>query len=184
MHCTNLGANPKLTSVSQRGRRQQEREKWAKGTPRTPRPATAVGGPGGDSGTPLAAAPYPAGQVSTGRPRGGARLTHRPPSGRHHHRAGKSSAQPSTGPPGPPGPAAPCPQSLPTRAATPGARLRPGAFVLSSMALAHSPRGAGDQAHPRTKRTQTQGVRGWGRCEGAQCGQIPPCGGRDLGWVA
>lgn len=151
--------------MSQLGRRRQERERWARRAPRTPRPASAAGRTRGQHETPLEAAPSPAPKVSMGWPRGGARRPHSPPSRHHHHRAGNP-------PPGPP----PDPQGLSAGAArvlrasrpAPSARVRTEgrAFVTSPMASAPSPSEARGRAHPRTPLTQTQEVRGRGRPAG------------------
>lgn len=166
MHCTNPGANPKLISVSQLGRRRQERKRWARRAPRTPRPAPAAGRTGGRHETPQEAVPSPAPKVSMGWPRGGARRPHSPPSRHHHHRAGNP----------PPGPA-PDPQGLSAgatrvlRASRPAlsARVRTEgrAFVTSPMVSAPSPREARGRAHPCTPLTQIQEVQGRGRPAGA-----------------
>lgn len=156
-HCTNAGANPKLTSVSQRGPQQQERERWARRAPRTPRPARAAGRTRWRQGTPLAAAPSPALQVSAGPPRGGARCPHRPLSRRHHHRAGNLPPGPSPDPQGLRAGATRRPLGL--RAPSPGTHVGAGRLCpLADGARAESERG-GQAARPRTRRTQAAGGR-------------------------
>lgn len=177
------GANPKLTSVSQRGRRRQERERWAKRTARTPRPAPEAGRTRRRLRDTPKGGPHPSPTGERGPAWEGARRPHQSPSGRHHHRTGNPQPGPPPHPQGLRARATPRPRGLPTRAANPGARARPGAFVPSPMALSPSPTGAGGQEHPRTPRTQTQRGAGPGRCAGALRRRSPPCGGRDLGWV-
>lgn len=170
MHCTNPGVNLKLTSVSHPGRRRQERERWARRAPRTPRPAPAAGRTQGLLETPLAAAPSPAPQVSAGQPLGGARRSHPPPFGRHHHHAGNPPPGPSPDPPGPLRRGHRVPRaSPPASPARKAGRLCP----LPDGASTQSERGERPGAHPRTRLTQTQWVRGRGRPAGAHCGPTP-----------